>query len=53
MFRPGNNRKLAVGFGLLLLLAVIIGTGSHRKCSAKEGGGITNPSRCSPMSSPS
>lgn len=38
MFRPGKNRKLAVGFGLILLLAVGIGAGAHRKCSAKEGG---------------
>jgi len=38
MFRPGTNRKLAVGFGLVLLLAVVIGAGAHRKCSAKEGG---------------
>ena len=39
MFRPGKNRKLAVGFGLILLLAIVIGAGAHRKCSAKEGAG--------------
>jgi carboxyl-terminal processing protease len=38
MFRLGN-RKLAVGFGLVLLLAVVIGAGAYRKCSAKEGTG--------------
>ena len=54
MFRPGKNRKLAVGFGLILLLAVVIGAGAHRKCSAKEGGGgIMSLSRCLPTFFPS
>jgi carboxyl-terminal processing protease len=39
MFRPGKYRKLAIGVGIALLLAVIAGTGAYRKCSAKEGGG--------------
>lgn len=39
MFKPRINRKLAVAFGVLLLLTVVTGVGTHRKCSAKEGGG--------------
>ncbi len=39
MFRPGNYRKLTAGVGFVLLLAVAMGFGVHRKCSAKEGGG--------------
>ena len=39
MFRNGNYRKLAAGVSFILLLAVAIGVGAHRKCSAKEGGG--------------